>query len=142
MPMGLPCMLNIKFFPSCYHKVQLKQVSEIPSVTKRYFSIIIISLTYSALGFFRYTSVYSIIFSVINTCSLILKHYWGIFKLIQAHSAPFETLAYSQHCYKFSGLAYLEPEAYLKPCEKLSRHIQSPVIGHHSAILRHIQNLA
>ena len=117
MPMGLPCMLSIKFFPSCYHKVQLKQLSEIPSVTKRYFSIIIISLTYSALCFFRYTSVYLIIFTVINTYSLILKHCWGIFKLIQAHSAPFETLAYSEPCHRAS---FSHTQAYSKPCVTLT----------------------
>ena len=33
-------------------------------------------------------------------------------------------------------MAYLEPEAYLKLCEMLNRHIQNPVIGHYLAILR------
>ena len=41
----------------------------------------------------------------------------------------------------FWTLAYLEPEAYLKPCKTLTRHIQEPVIGNYSAIFRHIQNL-
>ena len=42
----------------------------------------------------------------------------------------------------FWALAYLEPEAYLEPCEALTRHLQNTVLGHDSAILRHIQNLA
>ena len=55
--------------------------------------------------------------------------YWGIFSTLC-------NLAI------FWALAYLEPEAYLKPCEMLMRHIQNPAIGHCSAIFRHIQNLA
>ena len=38
-------------------------------------------------------------------------------------------------------LAYFEPEAYLKPCEMLTGHIQNLSIWHYSAIFRHIQNL-
>ena len=41
----------------------------------------------------------------------------------------------------FWALAYLESEAYFKSCETLTRHIQNPTIGHHSAIFRHILNL-
>ena len=41
----------------------------------------------------------------------------------------------------FWALGYLEPKAYLKPYETLTRHIQNPVIGHYSAIFRDIQNL-
>ena len=37
--------------------------------------------------------------------------------------------------------SYLEPDAFLKPCQTLTRHIQNPVIGHYLAIFRHIQNL-
>ena len=75
---------------------------------------------------------HSIIFSVIKVYSRILRHYKGIFTLIQGYSAPCLTLAHS---------AYLESETYLKPCKRLSRHIQSPAIEHYSAIFRHIQNL-
>ena len=35
----------------------------------------------------------------------------------------------------FWSLANLEMEVYLNPCETLTGHIQSPVIGHYSAIL-------
>ena len=31
-------------------------------------------------------------------------------------------------------------EAYLKPSEKLTMHVQNPVIGHYSVLFRHIQN--
>ena len=41
----------------------------------------------------------------------------------------------------FWALAHLVPVAYLKLCETLIRHIQNPVLGHYSAIFRHIQNL-
>ena len=37
-------------------------------------------------------------------------------------------------------MAYLEPEAYLKPCETLTKHIQNPILGHYLAIFRNIQN--
>ena len=46
-------------------------------------------------------------------------------------------LAYIHNLAIFWALAYLEPEAYLKSCEALTRHIQNPVIGHYSAIFRH-----
>ena len=36
---------------------------------------------------------------------------------------------------------YKPPEAYLKSCDTLTRHIQNPSIGYYSAIFRHIQNL-
>ena len=41
------------------------------------------------------------------------------------------------------ALAYLEPEAYSKPLETLTRHIQNPHIARtvYSGIFRHIQNL-
>ena len=38
-------------------------------------------------------------------------------------------------------LAYLEMEAYLTPCETLTRHIQNPAIGYYSAIFKHVLNL-
>ena len=43
---------------------------------------------------------------------------------------------YNPHSFAvFWALAYLELEAYLKPCETLTRHVQNPAIGHYSAIL-------
>ena len=36
---------------------------------------------------------------------------------------------------------YKPPEAYLKSCDMLTRHIQNPAIGYYSAILSHTQNL-
>ena len=38
-------------------------------------------------------------------------------------------------------MAYLQPEAYLKPCKTLAWHIQNPAIGHYSVIFKHDQNL-
>ena len=35
----------------------------------------------------------------------------------------------------------MEPEAYLKPCETLLKHIQNPATGHFSALNMHIQKL-
>ena len=39
-------------------------------------------------------------------------------------------------------MAYLELEAYVKLCEKLTRFIQNSAIGHYSTIFKHIENLA
>ena len=61
-----------------------------------------IILAYSALCFFRYMLAYSIILSIIKAYPFILRHCSGIFKLIQAYSAPFVTLAYSQPCHILS----------------------------------------
>ena len=63
---------------------------------------------------------------------------------IQAYSGIFSTLC--QPCIFttltiFWALTYLELEAYLNPCEMLTRHIQNPAIGHYSAMFRHFQNL-
>ena len=66
---------------------------------------------------------------------------WLTVRLTEAYSAPYVTL-HIHNLAIFWALAYLEPEAYLKPCEMLMRHIQNPAIGHCSAIFRHIQNLA
>ena len=41
----------------------------------------------------------------------------------------------------FGAIAYLEPGAYLKPCETLTSHIQNPAIWYYLAIFRHILNL-
>ena len=86
--------------------------------------------------FFKYMPVYSIIFSVIEAYSHMLRNFKAIFRLIQAYLAPFVILTYSQSCYIFWALAYLGPEAYLKHCETLTRYIQNPAVWHYSAIFR------
>ena len=83
---------------------------------------------------------YSIIFSIVKAYSRILRHYLGIFKLIEAYSALCVTLTYSQRC-DILNPGIFRPEGYLKSYEKLTRHIQNPVIEHYSVILRYIQNL-
>ena len=59
-------------------------------------------LVYSALFFFRYMQAYSVVFSVIKAYSSILRHYYGIFRLIQAYSAPCVSLTYLQPCHILS----------------------------------------
>ena len=49
---------------------------------------------------------------------------------IQTYSGIFGTL------YNPRMFTYLEPEAYLKPCETLTRHVQNPS---HRALFNHIQ---
>ena len=78
-----------------------------------------LSTAYSELSLFRYIQVYSTFLTHIHA-------YWGIFWLIQAYSAPCVTLVYLQHSHISSRL--LELEAYSKPSETLTRHIQSPAI--------------
>ena len=95
-------------------------------------------LAYLAFCFFRYMPAYSIIFNVIKAYSRILRHCEGIFRFIQAYSVPSVTLASSQ---PWHILGYLEPEANLKPCETLTRHIPNLGICNYSAIFRHIHNL-
>ena len=80
---------------------------------------------------------YLITFSVIKTSSCILRHYQSIFRHIQHLVQPLHI----HNLAIFWALAYLELNACLKPCETLTRYIQNPVLGHYSAILRHIQNL-
>ena len=70
---------------------------------------------------------YSIIFSVKG----LFTHTETLLKLTKAYSDIFITLCNSR---VFTILPYLEPEAYLKPCKTLSRHIQNPVIRHFSHI--------
>ena len=84
---------------------------------------------------------YSALLGHIHSYWDTIKVYSGLLRHIQAYSVPFVTLAYFQPSI-FWALAYLESESYLKPCETLTRHIQNPAIGHHSAIFRHIQDLA
>ena len=38
-------------------------------------------------------------------------------------------------------LAHLEPEAFFKPCETLTRYIQNSAVKYYPAVFRHIQNL-
>ena len=99
-----------------------------------------IILAYSTLcfsGMRRHIRSYSALLRHIHSYWDIIKTYSGLFR----HSAPCVILAYSQPYHILSPLAYLEPEAYLKPCGTLTRHIQNRAIGHYSAIFRHIQNL-
>ena len=57
-----------------------------------------------------------------------MSHYYGIFRLIQAYSEPCVTPPQIHNLSIFRALAYLEPGAYLKPCETLIRHIRKPAI--------------
>ena len=95
-----------------------------------------IIMAYSALCFFRYTSVYSIIFNVIKAYPLISRHYYGIFRFIQAHSAPCVTLAHSQLCHILNPIIFINgclfktlwnvDQTYSEPCHSASiSHIQA-----------------
>ena len=96
-----------------------------------------IILAYSVLCFFRYTSAYSIIFSILKGYSLILRHYYyGIFRVIQAYSSPFVILPYSQPyhilspgIFRIRGLfktLWNIDEAYSEPFHRvLFSHIQA-----------------
>ena len=86
--------------------------------------------------FFRYKPAYSIIFSDAEAYSRILRHDLSIIRLIQTYSVSCVTLT-SSHIW---APAYLEPEAWLKPWETLSKHIQSPAIGYYSAIFKNLCN--
>ena len=90
---------------------------------------------------FSYLPAYSVIFSVIEVYSCILRHYSGIHSFIQAYSVPCVTPCIFTNFPYSVLIAYSEPEPYLKPCERLAKHIQNPAIGHYSAIFSHIQNL-
>ena len=93
--------------------------------------------------FFKYMPANSIIFSVIE--------YRGIFTHIETlsrhtivYSGIFSTLCSPFNIHDlaiFGAIAYLEPGAYLKPCETLTSHIQNPAIWYYLAIFRHILNL-
>ena len=73
---------------------------------------------------------------------MISTHIEILLRHIQAYLVLFVTLAYSQPIHILSPGIFRTrgPEVYLKPCETLTRHIQNPAIGHHSAILWNIQN--
>ena len=94
-------------------------------------------LEYSVLCFFRYMLAYEIIFSVIKVYSHILRLIQNPVKHCQTYSYS-DLLRHIQHpvwqshihnLVIFWALEYLEPGAYLKPCERLTRHIQNPAIG-------------
>ena len=87
-------------------------------------------LAYSALYFFMSIPVYSVIFSVIEVCSRILRRYKGILRLIQTYSACSITLTCSRLpiLFRTEGL-------YLKPCESLNKHIHP-----YSGIFRTLPN--
>ena len=99
-------------------------------------------LAYSALLFFQlYVGIFKLIqhsayLSYIHAYWGIIKAYSGLFRHIQHSLSP----SHIHNLAIFWALAYLEPEAYLEPCETLTRHIQNPAIGHYSAIFRHNQN--
>ena len=93
-------------------------------------------LAYSVLCFFRYMPAYQIIFSVIKVYSHILRHFKGIFRLIQAYSAPCVTITYSQPChilhptiFRTRGLfkaLWNVDQAYSEPCHTvLFSHIHA-----------------
>ena len=88
-------------------------------------------------GICRYIQSYSSLLRHIHTSWEIIKACSGLFRHIQHQVSP----SHIHNLAIFWALAYLQPEAYFKPCETLTSHIQNPVIGHYSAILRHIQNL-
>ena len=97
------------------------------------------------LCLFRYIQAHSTIFSIIKAYWRT-KHYWGIFKLIQAYSEPCATLACSQPChipilgiFKTGGILKTLgnfDQVYSEPC-----HSQNNLFMYYSAIFRHIQNL-
>ena len=72
----------------------------------------------SELCLLKYIQTYSSIFSIHSYWG-IFKAYLGLFRHIQ--HPLFTTLLYSEP-------RHLEPEAYLKPCETLTRHIQNSAI--------------
>ena len=98
------------------------------------------NLTYSVLCFF--SSIWWHIQSILALLKLthaywdIMKVYSGLFRYIQHPVLP----SHISNLDMFWALLYLEPEAYLKSYETLTKHIQNPALGHYSAIFRHIQN--
>ena len=90
-------------------------------------------LLYFILGMCRYIQSYSALLRDIHSYWVILKAYSGIFSTM-CNPGIFTTSPYW-------ALKYLKPKAHLKSCETLTRNIQNSVIGHYSAIFRHIQNL-
>ena len=92
------------------------------------------TLAYSELCLFWFMQTRSRLFSIIK--ERILRHYQVIFSVIETYPAPCVTLAYPAPCVT---LVYSQPchipirgilrtEAYSKPCETLTRHIQNPAI--------------
>ena len=89
---------------------------------------------------FRYMPAYSIIFIVNEAHSSMLRHYLGIFRLIQAHPAPCVTLAYWYPCHFLSPIIFRTgdlrktlwnvEQVYLEPCifrmpRALFSHVQA-----------------
>ena len=97
------------------------------------------TLGYWELCLFRYMQTYSSIFSIIKTYSCILKRYWGIFRLIQAYSAPCVSLTYSQACHILSpgifrtGGIFKNLWNFDQACSELC-HSQNTLFMHYSAI--------
>ena len=83
----------------------------------------------------------SVICQHIQSYSALLRHIHVYWDIIQAYSVPCVTPCIFTNLPCSELIAYSEPEAYLKPCERLAKHIQNPAIGHYSAIFSHIQNL-
>ena len=86
--------------------------------------------------FFIYMPAYSINFSIIEAYSHILRHYEGIFRLIQVYSAPCVAIAYFQPWHVLSPTIFRTrglfkilwnvDKAYSEPCLRaLFSHIQT-----------------
>ena len=71
---------------------------------------------------------YSIIFSVIEAYSHIMRHYFVKFGLIQACSAPCVTLTFSQPFHMVSP-GIFGTRGLFKPCETFTRNIRNPAMG-------------
>ena len=71
-------------------------------------------------------SIYSGIYRHIQADSALFRHSCAYWKIIKAYSAPCVNPAFWEACHILS--AYLEPEAYTKPHEYLSWHIQNSAI--------------
>ena len=107
-------MLYLKCLTVFRMRLCLDNCSVICTVTSNLYtaSDIFRILVYSKLCLFSYMRAYS---------SLLLH-------AIQAYLAPCVTLVFSQPRHIPRALTYLEPEAYSKLCETLTRHIQNSVI--------------
>ena len=88
----------------------------------------------SALFIQVYAGIFSYIQHYISYSHYIIKVYSSLFRHIQ-HPVK------HWHIHNFAifwGPTYLEPDAYSKPCETLTRHTQNPAIGHYSGIFRNL----
>ena len=87
-------------------------------------------------------SVFSGRYRHIQSYSALLRHIHAYWDIIKAYSELFRHIQRPEYSHIhnlaiFWALAYLEPDAYLKLCETLTRHIQNPATEHYSAIFRH-----